>query len=153
MSKPKVKQAIILVTVHEDGEHKASSTLSAADKVKDLNVHVVDIWPDAIVPIMDTTAHEFGHVLSSLFETAANNADPRRHPTPMQRLLLNAGLVPPEPMQRMVDAETEAWDFAQKMFADLKPESREEALKTYQQGLEMWKANAAQQDDAVKSAA
>ena len=140
---PKVRQAIVLVTIHEDATPRASHSKPAYSwKQKGMvGLYLVDVYPNDVSPsdkLIDTTAHEFGHVLQNLFDTPTALADPRRGIDKFQRLLLDNNMVPPEVLQRQVDAEAEAWDFAQKMWPDLDPATRKANLDTYKQGLEMW---------------
>jgi hypothetical protein len=139
---PKVKQAIILVTVHEDGTPQASVTHVAANHAgKELGLAIVEVWPNDLPgTLIESTAHEFGHVLASIFETPARTKDPR-HMNSVVSKLIKMGIMPPN--QAMVDAEAEAWDFAQKMYADLDPATRKANLDTYKDGLEMWHKEAA----------
>lgn len=142
VSKPKVRQAIILVTVHEDGPMQSSVTKPAFSYKQGgmIGLYLVDVYPNDMVPdakMVDTAAHEFGHVLANIFETPVSSADPRHGATPLLRHALDTNQAPPEVLQREVDAEAEAWDFAQKMWPDLDPAAREANLDTYKQGLKL----------------
>jgi hypothetical protein len=153
VSKPKVKQAIILVTVHEDGPMQSSVTRPAySHKLgRMLGLYLVDVYPNDMVPdakMVDTAAHEFGHVLANIFETPVSSADPRHGATALARHLLDTNQAPPEVLQREVDAEAEAWDFAQKMWADLDPAAREANLDTYKLGIRLWHRSANPEADA-----
>ena len=141
MSKPKVKQAIILVTVHEEaGPQQASVThvLANADG-KELGLIIINVHPNGLPgSLVESTAHEFGHALASIFNTPTRAADPRRPTSAFKRKLIDIGLLPREEMQAMVDAEAEAWDFAKTMWPDLDPATRKANLDTYKEGLKMW---------------
>jgi hypothetical protein len=143
----KVKQAIILVTVHEDGKPQPSVSRSTHHKAgESKGLFVVDIYPTDLpdgAKFVELTAHEFGHVLQELFNTEAHVNDPRRNPSPIQKVLLSKNIVPPEPLERMIAAESEAWDFAQSMWPDLDPTIRKANLDTYKEGLEIWHKEAA----------
>jgi hypothetical protein len=142
VSKPKVRQAIILVTVHEDGPSQTSVTRPAYNaKQGYLGLYMVDVFPSDIHEdkLVDIAAHEFGHVLATLFGTPGALGDPRRGATPQMRHALATDTAPLEVIQRSVDAEAEAWDFAQKMWPDLDPATREANLNTYKEGLKVWR--------------
>ena len=142
MSKPKVRQAIILVTVHEDGPAQASVTHVASNgDGKELGLIIINVHPNDLPgTLMESTAHEFGHALASIFNTPTRAADPRRTTSAFKRKLIDIGLLPREEMQAMVDAEAEAWDFAKTMWPDLDPATRKANLDTYKEGLKMWQS-------------
>jgi hypothetical protein len=137
----KVKQAIILVTVHEDGPAQSSVTRPAYNAVQGyLGLYMVDVFPNDIHgdKLVDIAAHEFGHVLATLFGTPGAMGDPRRGATPQMKHALATDTAPQEVIQRSVDAEAEAWDFAKEMWPDLDPATREANLNTCKKGLKAW---------------
>ena len=76
----------------------------------------------------DTLAHEFGHVIASIFRTEASAKDPRfgsnRENVDIDTLNIGERCA-------LYDAEREAWDFAIKIRPSVNRRQMRESLETY----------------------
>lgn len=126
----------VRILVDENAKEGASSTERSALDMSNITVRVVP--PGGKGNMADTLAHELGHVVGQIFNTPGYAQDPRNG-VDKERIKMNAlhfTGIPPEKkdMERIVRAESEAWDFAEKMRRVGKL-SRSEALGTYEQTL------------------
>jgi hypothetical protein len=80
--------------------------------------------------MLTTAAHEFGHVLSSIFKIPGGmHEDPRQHGE--IRGCCTAHVATPEQKERINRNETLAWEIGRKIVPNLNEDMAKEALDTY----------------------
>ena len=131
------KEYTIKVRITDDGPARDSQTLGT---VGSSNFRV-DMYPAPDgAPMVDVLAHELGHVLANIMDTPANAKDPRvvaakNHIGETWHTMARLFGVSNSEAQRMVDAETEAWEIGKKIHPGTRKESVEFALGTYRKHL------------------
>ena len=130
--KPKVLRTIILLEVHPEETRFSVTNDHVVNRKVRTGIHKLSIYQDEMgAKLIETTAHELGHVLQKLFDTPAAAGDPRNGASSYDGWRIDKGYVSSAEALAIVAAESEAWDFGKLMVDDLAPGPAEKALDTY----------------------
>lgn len=141
------KRVMILMDVDTDAINRPSTSQSFemagepfVSMARDLGVegYFVSVYPSRFGGnVVDSAAHELGHVLSDVFALPGGTKDDPRGGAGLDRSKVTV-----EDATRMWSCEQQAWALAEKMRPDLDQIQKGQSLATYWAGVEHALANA-----------
>ena len=126
------KEVHVHIYIDDEAEPRSSSSMR---NNLEPDHHYIEVYRDEAAPehkLDDILAHELGHVVQRVFNTKALQGDPRmRIPDSVFRAMSSVWGVPSTYKNGIVEAEKEAWMYAEKMIP-IDPDLEAKDIKTYE---------------------